>query len=421
MMAAPTKVPTSTDLANYGSLSSDVILALYFDVAPCNDVVLAGTYNNWNTDDVAALTRFEPVTGFDGWYVASFPFEEGAAGKAVQLKNDGTFNWLYQTGDANAWISQGGNAATIEAGYDGECNVSYPKAGAYIYEIAYWKNNNNPCESVAYKYTLILKDPYCEENPEFTPAVAGDHNGWGTSPMSEGTYQGDFAWIISFEAEGGYEFKFLEATQGWANELQQYVDEAWVKFSNIKLPAITKDSTLVFDYSNTEKYRYPMCGVAFYKVKINATLPAGAPDSVELMGSFNGGVWDGKGIVMDLVDGVYTAEVEGTEVSEFKFRSGVGDTDGEKWANQIMQYDSEEWKEAPNFKFEDEWEEGDEEGEYVINLDLSNPAKYSWSKTIPTGIENVVLTEKAQKVVVDGVVYIIRNNKMFNIHGAQVR
>ena len=37
------------------------------------------------------------------------------------------------------------------------------------------------------------------------------------------------------------------------------------------------------------------------------------------------------------------------------------------------------------------------------------------------GIENVVLTEKAQKVVVDGVIYIIRDNKMFNLQGAQVR
>ncbi len=39
----------------------------------------------------------------------------------------------------------------------------------------------------------------------------------------------------------------------------------------------------------------------------------------------------------------------------------------------------------------------------------------------PEGIENIELTEKAQKVVVDGAVYIIRDNKMFNIHGAQVR
>ena len=37
------------------------------------------------------------------------------------------------------------------------------------------------------------------------------------------------------------------------------------------------------------------------------------------------------------------------------------------------------------------------------------------------GIESIVLTEKAQKVVVDGVVYIIRDNKMFNTLGTQVK
>ena len=37
------------------------------------------------------------------------------------------------------------------------------------------------------------------------------------------------------------------------------------------------------------------------------------------------------------------------------------------------------------------------------------------------GIENIQLTEKAQKVVVDGVLYIVRDSKMFNLQGAQVR
>lgn len=37
------------------------------------------------------------------------------------------------------------------------------------------------------------------------------------------------------------------------------------------------------------------------------------------------------------------------------------------------------------------------------------------------GIENIELTEKAQKVVVDGVIYIVRDGKMFNLQGAQVR
>ncbi len=39
----------------------------------------------------------------------------------------------------------------------------------------------------------------------------------------------------------------------------------------------------------------------------------------------------------------------------------------------------------------------------------------------PQGIENVVLTEKANKVMVDGVMYIVRDGKMFDVRGAQVR
>ena len=39
----------------------------------------------------------------------------------------------------------------------------------------------------------------------------------------------------------------------------------------------------------------------------------------------------------------------------------------------------------------------------------------------PSGIGNIVLTEKAKKVVVDGVVYIVRDGKLFNLTGAQVK
>ena len=41
--------------------------------------------------------------------------------------------------------------------------------------------------------------------------------------------------------------------------------------------------------------------------------------------------------------------------------------------------------------------------------------------TAEEGIENVVLTEDVKKVVVDGVLYIVRDGKMFNVQGAQVR
>lgn len=37
------------------------------------------------------------------------------------------------------------------------------------------------------------------------------------------------------------------------------------------------------------------------------------------------------------------------------------------------------------------------------------------------GIQNIVLTEKVQKIMVDGVIYIIRDNKIYNLQGTQVR
>ena len=51
-------------------------------------------------------------------------------------------------------------------------------------------------------------------------------------------------------------------------------------------------------------------------------------------------------------------------------------------------------------------------GGYLYHVDPSES---------PEGIENVVLTEKAQKVMVNGVLYIVRDNKMFDVRGAQVR
>lgn len=53
-----------------------------------------------------------------------------------------------------------------------------------------------------------------------------------------------------------------------------------------------------------------------------------------------------------------------------------------------------------------------------IILEVTNG---TMKKVFPMGIENVSLTEKAQKVMVDGVMYIIRDGKMFNVQGAQVR
>ena len=42
-------------------------------------------------------------------------------------------------------------------------------------------------------------------------------------------------------------------------------------------------------------------------------------------------------------------------------------------------------------------------------------------KALAEGIENVELTGEASKVLIDGVIYIVRDNKLFDLQGAQVR
>ena len=54
----------------------------------------------------------------------------------------------------------------------------------------------------------------------------------------------------------------------------------------------------------------------------------------------------------------------------------------------------------------------------TMTADVAYKAEF---KAIGEGIENIVLTEKAHKVVMDGVLYIVRDGKLFDVTGAQVR
>lgn len=55
--------------------------------------------------------------------------------------------------------------------------------------------------------------------------------------------------------------------------------------------------------------------------------------------------------------------------------------------------------------------------------DKNTPQIYQGELSIEwkAAIENIVLTEKVDKVIVDGVLYIVRDGKMYNVQGAQVR
>lgn len=63
----------------------------------------------------------------------------------------------------------------------------------------------------------------------------------------------------------------------------------------------------------------------------------------------------------------------------------------------------------------------EKDGETKHSYQIAQGAQLTRLGGAPQGIENVVLTEKANKVMVDGVLYIVRDGKMFDVRGAQVR
>ena len=424
--------PTAADLANEYDVVNNVVFCIQFidDAEVCNDIRFIGTPNNWGkgegeTEAWSNCEKFAPVPGFEGWYAAELPYSEGFQGKPAQEPTDGAFTWDYQCGDKDAWVKVpdgGGLELTITDGYADECNIAASAPGAYIYQLKYWKKHKSPCVAVVkHQYSISLYIP--DACAEMKPAISGDDMGWGTPAiaMNEGLDE-DFetVYTYSFEGQEGHGFKIREVNddENWSNQMQYYDTEndGWKNFDNIEL---TADSVIVLDWSDNNLYRFAKCDASpsEYTVMLVNLPVENAPEAVEIIGTFDG--WQGTAMEK-LETGSFFVELEAKESQYFKFRS-AGSWNKEL---EIKNDESGEWaKVADNqFVFGQLWQDDTHEGTPCkkIELDMSDPAKYRWS-VAEQGIENVVLTEKAQKVVVDGVLYIVRDNKMFNVQGTQVR
>ena len=423
--------PSASDLAAYQKADHYVACFSTPADATCNEIAWVGTYNSWNLQDPDILIC-EPLPGFDGWYVVVVPVDaEGKnEGKPVQRNECGKLNWTYQCGNADA-ISLVSGSVTIEPN-GAECNLKgWSTEEPTIITMTAWKNGVNPCTATCkeIEYTFRVYDPYCDENPDLEPTLKGSWD-WDaaakTMEFKDSYYE---AKIVVDPAT--LEFKFNNDPAGsWDNQFQYFVPEdeendvpaKWVNFENFKLdPAdpqsvyYTLEGTIItFDFSDTEKFRYASCGseTGEFEVTVNLKTTADAPAAgVEMAGSFASTDWS-VFQPMELKEGVYTATLTTEASKEFKFREAGS------WDNEIVT--KADGKALANLKFGDVWKDAGE-GKKVIDLDYSDANVYCWKANWTEGIENVVLTEKAQKVVVDGNMYIIRDNKMFNVQGAQVR
>jgi len=198
----------------------------------------------------------------------------------------------------------------------------------------------------------------------------------------------------------------------WSNQIQfmDTVAGEWKDMNNIVLPVATGDTTLEFDFSDGNLYKYTKCGAetpdTLEEVNITFIAPAFCEalslyaDSVQIVGGFDG--WSGT-LMTKGNNNTYTITLKKVVTgTEYKYKAGTGwnvepvDAQGQGIANITF-----------------------EKGVTTITDDLSTGLVW---KGCPTDIEEVVAAaEGAKKVMINGHMYIVVEGVMYDAMGAQVK
>lgn len=442
VFAAKDVVPSDAVLADYYN-PGDVCVCFFVPAEMnCNNIVVTGSFNGWKSI-AAECIPVEAVEGYDGWYVASFEPEaepdatKGMQAKPIMLDVDGNFNWEYQVGAATAIR---GGVQVVQGGYAGEIDmINYGADAPNVFTVDAWKQN--PCTAIYHNYTVTVINDGC--NGLTIPFIVGGMTGWEFKQMQldmakTQEYQ-TAVYYYNFKAAEGTPYQIVSAGMdpqtgmvdtlapaGWTDiaYMQKLVDEVWAR-----IPGEDGDNQLTHEDANivwdlrAEDLRWARCAPAEpaeYTVLWINFPKENAPEAVEIIGTFD----DWAGTAMEKLDnGWYFVQLEAKASQYFKFR-GAGSWDQEL---EVYNAENDEWAKIGDnqYVFGQLWHDTSYKGTPCKTIgdndewDLSNPEMYRWSGA--QGIENVVLTEKAQKVIVDGVLYIVRDNKMFNVQGAQVR
>ena len=417
-------VPSDADLASYAT--GTYTMCIYND-GVCNGIVLNGTYAGWpNAADHATLLDFVAVEGFEGWYVVTWEDAtdpaagDGVQAKPIQLDGSGLFNWDYQLGPDAELIR--GTANLLPGNNGTEVDIKGIQPGIVVIDVKSWKNN--PCTAVYHTYKVSLVSPDCNDEDFITPAISGGFNGWAQEAMTlnelktaerQNANLPGAVFEISFKAAEGSEYKFRSAAEwgkDWTNELKEYdaENDEWKAFNDGANLVLGEETNPVFDLGDPALYSWNNCEKPEeYEEKefdYNITV-ANAPTCGEavlaIVGGFEACGWTVANAVA-VENGAASLHAKNTD--EFKFLDkSTGD-----WSNEVQGF-------AQTTFYAADLADGTEDG--VIAIDLADA--YFAACAPEQGIENVVLTEKAQKVVVDGVLYIVRDNKMYNAQGTQVR
>ena len=318
--------------------------------------------------------------------------------------------------------------------------ITYGADAPNVFTIEAWKKD--PCAAVYHDYKIIVINDGCEGLT--IPFIIGSMTNWEFKQMQldrDMTQQNLAAtYTYSFNAAEGASYQLVSAGMdpqtglvdstampSWSDiaYMQKLVDDVWARIPGEEgdNQLTHGDAEIVWDL-RAEDLRWARCAPAEpaeHTVMWINFPTENAPEAIEIIGTFD----DWAGTAMEKLEtGWFFVELEAKASQYFKFRSAGS------WDTELEVYNTEndEWAKIGDNQlvFGQLWHDTSYHGTPCKSigdndeLDLSDPEKYRWS-VAEQGIENVVLTEKAHKVVVDGVLYIVRDNKMFNIQGTQVR
>ncbi|MBO4250470.1 MAG: hypothetical protein J5884_04355 [Paludibacteraceae bacterium] len=296
------QTPTAGVLSALGyEMQTNVVLCVHFvdEATVCYPVYFKNSSDGWQTT-FNGCPEFEELTNYPGWYVASIPYSDGIQGKPIQsIDTYGTFSWDYQPGDPAAWKNKGTNEATIVNGNTGESNVTFPYAGAYFYEISYWKEHKSPCSPLPkHYYTVKVYPPSSCQHVNM--AITGNFNNWvQTEPMNSGTDSKGKYFSYEVYEEEDHRFHFYEAYDNdWYNLIEQYDSKTglWSDAGDFRYPSTTDDFyTLTLDFSDDSQYRWKNCPPDYTPTGLSAVV--NSDNTVTLS-------WDANSAVY-----YYTAEV----------------------------------------------------------------------------------------------------------------
>ena len=311
-------------------------------------------------------------------------------------------------------------------------DLEVPTDGKNLYtlglaEITDWSNPDLWSKGIQEgEWSVYGSTPVDPEQPSV--AVAGAFNSWSPTANVLAPAEDNLTASVKVTLEAqDYQFKMVLSGNNWVCPMaglyeikRDHNSVSHINYGGGEQDNFVLKCDAAGEYTFTWTYADSTLAVTFPE---GGDVPQVLADGYYLMGIINGAesTWDYAALK---AEHLFARNEGSSEAEEYQLKVTLAEND------QIQVVSCKEGKVG-------DWYPGGEGNNYVVDAEHAGavtiyfrPARNGgddwWHNCIyvvkeQEGIERIVLTEKATKMVVDGVMYIVRDGKMFNVNGAQVK